>query len=81
MENSLLIEAVPRLQFLEQLPLKFAVLQAPGRKTARAGDKTTGFGTGSIVRMSLTRGAMNSPSLVKGNGKHGKTQGGRPLCR
>jgi hypothetical protein len=28
---------------------KTAVLQAVGRKTARACDKTTGFGTGSVI--------------------------------
>jgi hypothetical protein len=42
------IEAVPKLQFLEQLPIKIVVLQAVGRKTTKACDKTTGFGTSSI---------------------------------
>jgi hypothetical protein len=42
-----IVEAVPKLQFLEQLPLKTAVLQAKGqaigRKTARACSKTMRF--------------------------------------
>jgi hypothetical protein len=42
------IEAVPKLQFLEQQPIKTAVLQPIGRKTARACSKITDFGTGSI---------------------------------
>jgi hypothetical protein len=39
-------EAVPKFQFLEQKLMKIAVLQPVGRKTARAGSKTTNFGTG-----------------------------------
>ena len=46
--------AVPKLQFLEQLPLKNAVLQAESRKTTRACDiglksAITDFGTGSLA--------------------------------
>jgi hypothetical protein len=40
-------EAVPKCQILEQLPKKNVVLQAVGRKTTEACDKTTGFGTSS----------------------------------
>ena len=54
-------EAVPKLQLLEQLPIKNVVLQAESRKTTRACDKTTGFGTSSTfcvmfvcIFMSLT---------------------------
>jgi hypothetical protein len=47
--NSIFIEAVPKLQFLEQQLMKTAVLQPAGRKTARACYKITDFGTGSIT--------------------------------
>jgi hypothetical protein len=39
-------EAVPKCQILELQPMKTAVLQPVGRKTARAGYKITNFGTG-----------------------------------
>ena len=42
-----IMEAVPKLQFLELQPIYIVVLQAEGRKTTLACDKTTGFGTGS----------------------------------
>jgi hypothetical protein len=42
-----IIEAIPKCQILELQPMKIAVLQPVGRKTARAGYKITDFGTGS----------------------------------
>jgi phospholipid N-methyltransferase len=47
--GTLLNEAVPKLQFLEQQPIKTAVLQPVGRKTARACSKITDLGTGSNI--------------------------------
>jgi hypothetical protein len=55
--HPLIIEAVPKLQFLEQQLMKTAVLQPIGRKTSRACYKITDFGTGSI-RLVQSQGGL-----------------------
>jgi cadmium resistance protein CadD (predicted permease) len=61
-----LIESVPKPQFLEQQPIKNAVLQPVRRKTARACSKITDFGTGlvdselfKVTAISVANGADN----------------------
>jgi hypothetical protein len=53
-------EAVPKCQIMELQPIKTAVLQPVGRKTARAGYKITDFGTGSSL---FGFGILNSELL------------------
>jgi len=61
-----ILEAVPKLQFLEQLPIKIVVLQAIGRKTTRACDKITDFGIGSLVNFRLRTIFMSTRFLYIG---------------